>query len=320
MQNRLSNLVSRFSIDTLISLLLFGGALYGYTITLAPTVLEGDVALFQYTSLVLGITYPTGFPLYVLLGKLWLTLFPIGETAWRMNFLSAFCSALALPLIYNAIWRLFSPKSSEVLKSSELFQKYITCRLAALVTVLSFATLPVFWRWSTVAKTYSLNILLLSLILYLLGKLLYPQPPLNPPQRGANFATPQSPLRIIYAIALLLGLSVSVHNTMLLLLPGVLLFVWIHARPISLKTILIGTGLFILPNLLYFYIPLRAEWLIAEHGRFDALGAGLVADFYQSGWAGWLNYFSAADFTRGVATDWGLVPGRFSPVYVDNLL
>ncbi len=145
------------NLDSLLSLGLFIAALYAYTLTLGPTVLEGDAALFQYTPYVLGVTYPTGFPLYILLSKIWVTLFPVGELAWRMNFFSALCSAAALPLIYGAARRLLDPTLAQ---PAALTQP--AARWAALLTALTFATLPTFWRWSTEAKTYALNILLLA--------------------------------------------------------------------------------------------------------------------------------------------------------------
>jgi hypothetical protein len=111
MPSRLSSFFRQLpapSPDAVIGLLLFGVGLFAYTTTLAPTVLEGDAALFQYIPYALGVTYPTGYPLYILLGKLWLTLLPFGEVAWRMNLFSALCSALALPLMYGAARRLFT--------------------------------------------------------------------------------------------------------------------------------------------------------------------------------------------------------------------
>ena len=130
--------------DALLSLLLFICGLYAYTVTLAPTVLEGDGALFQYTPYVLGVTYPTGFPLYILIGKVWLTLFPFGDIAWRMNFLSALCSAFALPFLYNAARHLFTSYDKNADPGAS--------RWAALVAVFTFATLPTFWLWSTATK------------------------------------------------------------------------------------------------------------------------------------------------------------------------
>ena len=176
-------------LDPLIGLSLFLLALYAYGSTLAPTVLQGDPALFQFTPYVLGVTYPTGFPLYLLLGKLWLTIFPFGEIAWRMNLFSALCAALAMPWLYLATYRLFegnhyrSPQlfadSPQMMVDSWLNKNLMwhegwPPRLAALITVLTFATLPTFWRWATSAKTYTLNILCLSIILYLLSRLSKP--------------------------------------------------------------------------------------------------------------------------------------------------
>src|SRR5512145_2142715 len=153
----------KFPLDGLIGLLLCLAGAYAYITTLAPTVLEGDAALFQYTPYVLGVTYPTGYPLYILLGKLWVTLFPFGEIAWRMNLLSALCSAAVLPLIYGAARRLL------LLSLEREGWGESAGRFAGLAAVLTFATLPTFWRWSTETKIYALNMLLFSTILYTLA-------------------------------------------------------------------------------------------------------------------------------------------------------
>ena len=135
--------------DGLIGLALFGGALAAYAATLAPTVLDGDAALFQYTPQVLGVTYPTGYPVYLLLSKVWLSLFPFGQVAWRMNLFSALCASLALPIFYDVARRVWHS------------------RWAALTSVLIYATLPTYWLWATEAKIYALNILLYSMVLWL---------------------------------------------------------------------------------------------------------------------------------------------------------
>jgi len=137
--------------DKLVTVALFLGGLVAYLSTLAPGPLDGDAALFQYTPWVLGVTYPTGYPTYILLGRLWTTLVPIGSVAYRMNLLSAVCGALALALLYPAARRLLEQ------------------RLAALLAVLIFATLPTYWRWATEAKIYTLHILFLSGMLFVLS-------------------------------------------------------------------------------------------------------------------------------------------------------
>lgn len=304
-------------IDGLFGLGLFLLGCYAYITSLAPTVLEGDAALFQYTPYVLGVTYPTGYPLYILLGKVWASLFPFGELAWRMNLFSALCSAAALPLIYGAARRLLGLVSP--------IAEPWTSRWAALAAVAIFATLPTFWRWSTETKIYALNILLFSGVLYTLSRAaadrredLAAAGPPSSPRRGVWLTLSAS----LVVPAFLAGLQLSVHSTTVLLLPGLLLFAWLYLRRYVLKR---GLALWhlaalVMPGLLYFYIPLRAEWLIARYGYSEAIMRGLLADFYHSGWAGWLRYFSAADFTGGVVTNWSLVPHQFLTIYAPLLL
>jgi len=322
------------NLDILISLLLFATALYAYTATLAPTVIEGDAALFQYTPYVLGVTYPTGFPLYILLGKLWVTLFPFGEIAWRMNLFSALCSAVALPLVYNATRRLFSISNPQSPMAHLPITHYPSLpRYAALAAVLLFATLPTFWRWSTEAKTYGLNILLFGSCLYLLAYAIEARASRARVSPSSHtFMTPLQALRLsllakfrAYPLAgpfLLLGLFISVHNTGVLLVPGLLAMAWLYfpqqfRRP---KSILLHLLILAAPGLFYLYVPLRAEWLIANVGRQSAIEQGLLADFYRSGLNGWIGYFTGAGFTEGVVSNWGRVPAQFFTVYLPLLI
>ena len=49
--------------------------------TAAPTVLPGDSGEFQFAAPLLGLAHPTGYPLYLILGKLWTVLVPWGDVA-----------------------------------------------------------------------------------------------------------------------------------------------------------------------------------------------------------------------------------------------
>src|SRR4051812_43036105 len=59
-----------------------------YIATLAPSVMPGDYAEFQFSAAILGVPHPTGYPLYILLGKLF-TMLPVGDVAYRVNLSSA---------------------------------------------------------------------------------------------------------------------------------------------------------------------------------------------------------------------------------------
>jgi hypothetical protein len=295
-------LLSSYPRDWLVAAVIAGGGLIAYVSTLAPTVLDGDAALFEYTPSVLGVTYPTGYPTYILLGYLWQMLIPIGSVAYRMNLFSAVCGALALAVSYPALHRL------------------LESRIAALCTIFIFATLPTYWRWATEAKIYTLHLLLLSAMLLLITRL------------DGRGEAPSG--RTLVLLGLLFGLAAANHSTTVLLAPGLLLLLWLTVsllptpRVVSLFPPLRLTHLLryllpaaVAPLLLYLYVPLRAEWLLAHEGNLPGLAVpvavarGLVSDFYHPGLNGMLRYFTAADFTHGVATNWGRVLSDLGSVY-----
>lgn len=59
-----------------------------YLFTLAPTITNEDGPEFVTAVYVIGIPHPPGFPLYLLLGKLF-SFIPFGSLAWRVNLMSA---------------------------------------------------------------------------------------------------------------------------------------------------------------------------------------------------------------------------------------
>ena len=80
-------------IDTIIASLLGVAGLLLYIRTLAPTLLRGDSAEFQTLAKTLGMTHPTGYPVYLLVAKVF-TWLPVGNTAYRVTLFSAVCAAL----------------------------------------------------------------------------------------------------------------------------------------------------------------------------------------------------------------------------------
>ncbi len=130
-------------VDWLVAALIAVIAALGYHSTIAPTVLDGDAALFQYTPSALGVIVPDRLPDLRPVRFVWKTLVPVGSIAYRMNFLSVVCGALALAIFYPALARLLEG------------------RAAALCAVAIFGTLPTYWRWADSSRRfYTLHILL----------------------------------------------------------------------------------------------------------------------------------------------------------------
>ena len=73
-----------------------------YLRTLAPTVMWYDMGELPTAAYVLGIAHNTGYPLYLLLGKLF-TLIPVGDVAYRVNLMSACSAALTVFVLYLVV-------------------------------------------------------------------------------------------------------------------------------------------------------------------------------------------------------------------------
>lgn len=263
-------------LDAGIIVLLFLIAFAVYVKTLLPSVQLGDVAEFQYLPHILGIAHPTGYPLYVLLGKLW-SLIPLGSIAYRMNLLSAFSAAWGVGVLYLV--------ARHVAKS----------RWAAMAGALTFGFTPTFWSRVVVAEVYALNVLLAGLCWYLLLRW----------RQEKNEAW-------LMAFAFFYGLSLCHHRTMILLAPAFVLLIGLEMRRFFTHTqrLAVLGALFILPLALYAYIPLRGAQLLRSDQPIAGLdlravvGHGLVHAQYKSSLEGFMDLVLRGGYTNRIVPTW----------------
>ena len=180
----------RIHLPILTGLLVSLFAVVLYVWTLAPSVMPGDYAEFQMSAAVLGVPHPTGYPLYIILGKLF-TLLPFGDVAYRVNLSSAAYMAAAAGVLYAIAARLIRLMRLE------------GAWWAAGVGALFFAVSPTVWSMSLVARSYALNALLVGGVVFCLLAWRHTERP-----------------RWFYASCLLIGLSMVHHGTTYLLLPA----------------------------------------------------------------------------------------------------
>ncbi len=309
------------SLDVLLALALGLGSFGLYLITLAPTVLFADGGEFQFVPYILGIAHPTGYPLYLLLGWAWSHALPIGDVAYRMNLFSALWAALAVGLSYLVALRFVRLAAPDI--------DLLTVRLSGVIAALIFAVGETFWSQAIIAEVYSFNAFFVALVLMLMfwvadclvnGK----AQRYTPPAPGGI-----SPLAFrSLVLATVLGLSLTHHLTMLLLLPGILVFFWLIQRsfqPVSHRTLDVFTqgriaapktrplGLFApksllrrasfalallialaIPLLLYLYLPLRAP-----HTPYATLqlSESQTLVLYENTWRGFVNHLTASPFS-----------------------
>ncbi|AFH50102.1 Hypothetical protein IALB_2399 [Ignavibacterium album JCM 16511] len=236
-----------------------------YLFTLAPSVIQidsGELAAVQAT---LGIAHPTGYPLYSILGYVF-SLLPLPFTKiYQLNLLAAIYTAAAAGIFtFSAKFILDNLNSFSILKnqkskkktkvktdneSSDLNenQKIIFSVIAGLT--LSFS--KTFWFQSTSVEVYSLHLLLISLIIFLLLKAFT-----SDSQKKFSLKS----FWIIFASGLTLGFSN--HMTTLLILPGTayLYFNKEKFNSQSFKKLASMIFLFlILLVIIYSYLPIRAS-------------------------------------------------------------
>jgi hypothetical protein len=140
--------ISRAKADRGPYLALFAIPFALYLRTLTPGVGTKDGFELQVVSATLGIAHPTGYPLFTLLGRLFITLVPFGSPAYRINLMCALFAALSVPLIFALGLR--------VLKR----------RAAAALAGLTFAFTPTFWSQASIPEKYTLNVCFVVLVLY----------------------------------------------------------------------------------------------------------------------------------------------------------
>ena len=172
----------RLRASVLVSLFLF--PFFIYLDTMAPSITwqhdgadGGDLIAAAYT---FGIPHPTGYPLYVLLARLF-TFLPWGDIAYRVNLMSTFFAAATIPFVYLASSILLAPTmemekdpvsgtaEKPVLSTVERWSDRIAALAAAVTAALAFAFSPVFWSQAVIAEVYTLNAFFVALMVYLLS-------------------------------------------------------------------------------------------------------------------------------------------------------
>ncbi|HUX76927.1 MAG TPA: DUF2723 domain-containing protein [Anaerolineae bacterium] len=211
------------------------GSLLLYVKTAAPTLLMADPAEFQLACNILGVVHPTGYPLYVIVGWLWSHLLPLGDAAYRINLLSALFAAAAVGLTYLLVLK--------VLTAALPGRPEAQTRSVAILATLTLAVSRTFWSQALRAEVYALNSLFVVVVLLLL----------------LRWSESRSP-RTLELAALIYGLSLTHHRTMIFFLPSSLLFVWLTDRSVFRKARFLITllALVAVPQVLYLYIPWRA--------------------------------------------------------------
>jgi hypothetical protein len=205
---------------------LFVGALCIYVATAARTITwahgGADGAELSAAAAVLGIPHPPGYPLYTLLGHLFAQI-PVGEVAFRVGLLSAVSAALGVALAGVVTHRL-QPRT-----------------VAAVGAGGALATAPMYWSQATIPEVYALHAALVVASLAVLA------------------AWHPGNDRLLVGLALLFGLGMAHHVTMVFLIaPSAIYVLASDPGVLRRRVLLAGVAAFGLGLLFYLYLPIRA--------------------------------------------------------------
>src|SRR5262245_60054533 len=172
-------------------------ALWAYALTLSPTVAwvnEGeDSGDLLVASATLGIPHPTGYPLFVLLGRV-AGFLPLGSLAFRINLVAAVAGAVSVYFIARYVLEV-APRAASA-----------GAALAAAGAALTYAFSRGAWSQSVLAEVYSLNAAFLAAILWALAR-----------------AERTGSARHLALAAYLLGLGLTNHLLLIAVIPAVAL-------------------------------------------------------------------------------------------------
>jgi len=232
----------------LISLFIFLFTFIIYIKTSFPSLSPiGDGAELVTNSYLLGINHPPGYPLYSLIGHIFISL-PLGNIPFRMNFMSCLFSSLSSVLLFLTGYLLFKNK------------------ISAVIMALCYSFSYTFWKLSLCTEVFILNVFLALSTIFIL--ILWRD--MVTDGRKADY--------LLYIFSFFCGLGLSHHHTIVLLFPAFFyLIIVTEGKNLSCKKILFSF-VFLLSGLLpYFYIPLRAGSSPMNWGAIDMDGfIGLI--------------------------------------------
>ncbi len=227
-----------------------------YCLTLAPTIYNLDSAELTTAAATDGIVRATGYPLYLILGRVW-ALLPIGDVGYRMNLFSAFWGAVTVLLTERILrrWRIGG---------------WATLAAVGLLSVSTF-----FWALSLIAEVYTLHTALMTALILLL-------------LRWSDEPTP----RRLAQVALLLGLSFGHHAATVLLVPGIVWYVLTVAprRALAPRSLALAVLAFALGLSVYLYLPFLQSTAPAFNyaGSYDASGTFRPVNLQSASGLWWL--------------------------------
>jgi len=289
-------------LSSFFTILLFFAFFVLYASMAAPGLDWGDAGETQLAAWTAGLSHPTGYPLFLMLGWLWshlLALFGVPPTR-AMTLFSVTAGAATVAMMVPMMEALFrrmrlgphpnpspnnrreangnlgplpNPSGNSSASELALSANWIAC--IALSAAAFFGFSNTFWSQALLAEVYTFHLLCLVLLLWgLWAKAL--------------------DAKRLYGLALLYGISLSHHRTMIFWAPGLLIWLWFEQRDLfQPRRFLLLCACVLLPELLYLYVAWRGVVTPYLH---QALTDSQPFTLYDGSWQALLDHLSGVTF------------------------
>ncbi|MEW6088783.1 MAG: DUF2723 domain-containing protein [bacterium] len=223
-----------------IGIIVFLISLAVYIHTLAPTITYEDSGELITSPYILGITHPSGYPLYTITMKVLMSLFLVGNIAFRGNLACAVLGSLSVLMVYFIVLRIERSLVEKGKTSTGiLLDGFVPAVIAAMLTGFS----SMIWLHSVTTEVYTLNLFLMMLLTCLL--LVWDS---------------KRDIRYIFLGSLIYGLSFGNHEQAVLFFPAFIYFLlatdW--REIFKIKHLVCMIFLFAFGLTIYVYLPLRS--------------------------------------------------------------
>lgn len=209
----------------LVPFVIFFGLLVIYSHNLIRSTYGGDVGDLLNSALTFGVAHAPGYPLFTFLGFL-LSRINFISPAFMVGLISVFSGALGALFFYF------------------LSIKFTNSKLISFISTLILAFSYYFWFYSEIAEVFALNNLFAIILIYL---------------SYSFYKT--SKTKYFYLLCFFAGLSLTNHQTIVLIFPSLLIITFPNLRKIfkTKKKIITGSILALTGLLPYIYIPIASH-------------------------------------------------------------
>jgi len=225
-------------------------ALAVYFSTTCRSVWIGDSGEFSLALKTLGICHPPGYPLFTLIGHIFVSALPFIRPTFAANLYNIVIASMAVTVIYY------------------LFRRRLSLWLSALLSLI-WAFTPVFWAETAGVEIYSLNLLLIVLTL---------------------IAVQSSHHRKWLITAYLFGLSLTNHPSAMSILPVLVFLFIKEKRYRQWNLLVAVAIIFAITGSIYLYLLVRASCSpLSNWGNPRNLQA-LIDHMTLAQYGGWISY------------------------------